>query len=269
MPAGTLPGKEARPMRFRTACWIGLLTLLASIPLAWPGLFGQDRPPAPSSQQPISNPNDPAAIEAANRSRAENLARIVSEREMKQTADLSKMQPLAQQMYRSAQSGADWLCRANRPDGRFDYGYLPALKAKLEGDHYLRQAGAAFALARAARYFGDERHIAVARQAVLSLMLETIDGNGRGDRKPPCGIRRCLRSWSTGSPRPACWCWPSTNCPRRPTNCSPSPRSCAPTSAASSRRTARFGCTTRMRSRRCPPTKRKGPTTTPARRSTA
>ena len=83
------------------------------------------------------------------------------------------MKPLAQQMYRSAQAGADWLFRANRSDGRFDHGYLPALKARMEGDHFLRQVGAAFALARAARCFGDDRHTAVVRQAVLSLLLET------------------------------------------------------------------------------------------------
>src|SRR5947207_163917 len=81
--------------------------------------------------------------------------------------DLSKLLPLHQQMYLSAQSGADWLFRANRSDGRFEYGFLPCLKTKLEGDHYLSQAGAAFALARAARLTGDERHAAVARQAVL------------------------------------------------------------------------------------------------------
>jgi hypothetical protein len=87
--------------------------------------------------------------------------------------DLSKYNPLQKQVYLSAQRGADWLQRANKGDGRFVYGYLPALKADLEGDHYLRQAGAAFALARAARFTGNQRHTAVARQAVLTLLLDT------------------------------------------------------------------------------------------------
>jgi hypothetical protein len=87
--------------------------------------------------------------------------------------DLNKLSPLQRQMDLSAQAGADWLCRANRPDGRFVYGYLPALKAVLDGDHYLRQAGAAVALAKAARYSGSPRHAAVARQAVLTLLLDT------------------------------------------------------------------------------------------------
>lgn len=89
------------------------------------------------------------------------------------TPDLSKYNPLQKQMYFSAQRGGDWLQRANRGDGRFVYGYLPALKGNLEGDHFLRQAGAAVALARAARFTGNERHAAVARQAVLTLLLET------------------------------------------------------------------------------------------------
>ena len=80
---------------------------------------------------------------------------------------------LERQMELSARAGADWLCRANRPDGRFVYGYVPALKMVLEGDHYLRQAGATVALARAARYTGNERHAAIARQAILTLLLDT------------------------------------------------------------------------------------------------
>jgi len=87
--------------------------------------------------------------------------------------DLSKYNPLQKQMYLSASRGADWLARANRSDGRFVYGYLPALKTNLEGDHYLRQVGAAIALAREARFTGNERHAAIARQAVLTLLLDT------------------------------------------------------------------------------------------------
>jgi len=59
----------------------------------------------------------------------------------------------------------DWLRRTNKPDGRFVYGFLPALCTSMEGDSYLRQAGAAGALAAAARYFGDEASTAIARQA--------------------------------------------------------------------------------------------------------
>lgn len=87
--------------------------------------------------------------------------------------DSGKLAPLGQQMYRAAQRGADWLRRANRPDGRFVPGHEPALRTTLDGDNYLHQAGAARALARAARLFGDDRLGAVARQAVLTLLLDT------------------------------------------------------------------------------------------------
>ena len=55
----------------------------------------------------------------------------------------------------------------------------------LDGDHYLRQAGATVALARAARYTGDERYLARARQAVLTLLADTaVDANKPGARAP-------------------------------------------------------------------------------------
>jgi hypothetical protein len=76
-------------------------------------------------------------------------------------------------MYLSVQRAADWLYRLNRPDGRFVYGFLPTLSTVMEGDHYLRQVGAAVALARAARFTGDERHAARATQAVLTLLADT------------------------------------------------------------------------------------------------
>jgi hypothetical protein len=87
--------------------------------------------------------------------------------------DLSKLTLLQKQMYQSAQRGGDWLRRANRADGRFVNGYVPDLRTALEGDHYLRQAGAAFAVARAARFLKDDRLAAVARQAVLTLLVDT------------------------------------------------------------------------------------------------
>jgi hypothetical protein len=44
----------------------------------------------------------------------------------------------------------------------------------MEGDHYLRQVGAAFALARAARFLGEARYAARATQAILTLLDETV-----------------------------------------------------------------------------------------------
>src|SRR5207237_2228486 len=81
--------------------------------------------------------------------------------------------PLQTQRWLSAQRGAEWLYRANGPDGRFTYGVVPALRAPLEGDHYLRQAAAAAALARVARFAGDQRYAARASQAIVTLLADT------------------------------------------------------------------------------------------------
>jgi hypothetical protein len=58
-------------------------------------------------------------------------------------------------------------------DGRFQHGVVPALRRSLDGDNYLRQVGPALALARAARFFQDEKTAALARQAILTLLLDT------------------------------------------------------------------------------------------------
>src|SRR5438552_3641909 len=69
--------------------------------------------------------------------------------------DLAKFTVQQRHFYLSGQRGMEWLQRANKPDGRFLHGFLPALRLPMEGDSYVRQAGAALALARAARFYGD------------------------------------------------------------------------------------------------------------------
>jgi hypothetical protein len=131
---------------------VGLSVLAAggitALSLSW----GQERPPVPA---PASAPH-PVAVENARLKR-----------------DLSRFTVFQRQVYLSAHRGAEWLQRANRVDGRFQHGVVPALRRPLEGDHYLRQAGAALALAQAARFFQDDRAGALARQAVLTLLLDT------------------------------------------------------------------------------------------------
>jgi len=121
--------------------------------------LGQERPAAPSPGLTPAK-GQPVAIK-------------------RRISDPGKLSNLQRQWYLSAQRGADWLQRANRPDGRFVTGYVPALRTPLEGDHYLKQAGAAFALARAARFLGDERPAAVARQAILTLLLDTTTDDAK------------------------------------------------------------------------------------------
>ena len=109
--------------------------------------------------------------------------------------DLSTMSEQSRKLYLSARSGAEWLLRAeNAVSGRFLPGWLPALNIVLEHDDYLHQAGATYALAKAARYFGDERYLMKARQAILSLLAETtVDPAEPGCRYtslPPISVNR-------------------------------------------------------------------------------
>jgi hypothetical protein len=86
----------------------------------------------------------------------------------------SKLDAFAKEMLVSCQRGGEWLWKINDAKGRFVHGYVPALNGILDGDNYLRQAGAAFALARAARLLGEERYTARATQAILTLLDDTV-----------------------------------------------------------------------------------------------
>src|SRR5262245_57531244 len=170
-------------MSNRVALLLVFLSLAVAVCATWSLTMGQGpAPPGPMPPAPL-----PAGVAAEARplpapAAAPRAPVVPARAEQSGTdtppaaaapQDLSKYTPLQKQMYLSVQRGADWLFRANRPEGRFDYGYVPALAAVMEGDHYLRQAGAAFALARAARFTGDERHAARARQAILTLLGDT------------------------------------------------------------------------------------------------
>lgn len=138
---------------------------------------GQDRPSAPPSPVPTSSaaPSGPTAPLAPAR-------------------DLSRLTKLQQQMLFTAQRGADWLFRMHGVKGQFLPGYMPALKQAMEGDSYLRQAGAAAALARAARFCGEERFAARATQAILALLEDTApdpnDSLSRCTTLPPIVVNR-------------------------------------------------------------------------------
>jgi hypothetical protein len=69
--------------------------------------------------------------------------------------------------------GADWMARRNQPQGRFLFGYNPALRQPMMGDHDLKQARAALAMAQAAKFSGDEKQAALASQSILTLLAAT------------------------------------------------------------------------------------------------
>src|SRR6516165_5609413 len=59
--------------------------------------------------------------------------------------DTTRMTPQQRSAYMAARRATDWLRRTSKPDGKFVYGFLPDLRAPLEGDSFVAQAGAAFA----------------------------------------------------------------------------------------------------------------------------
>jgi hypothetical protein len=89
------------------------------------------------------------------------------------TRDLANLTDNQKQVLASCRRGADFLVGMGRIDGRFRYGYVPSLGRDLEGDNYLRQVGAAFALARAARLTGETRYEARAILALVALLDDT------------------------------------------------------------------------------------------------
>jgi hypothetical protein len=128
---------------------------------------GQERRPAgiPAAPAPPAPPAKPPA--------PVRLAAVSGPARPTPLRNLGHLSPLQRQMLLAGQRGADWLFRMNGDKGRFLHGYLPALKVEMEGDHYLHQAAAALALARAARFTGEERYAARATQALLTLLDET------------------------------------------------------------------------------------------------
>jgi hypothetical protein len=154
------------------------LLLVLLIPLAILGLLIHSEAQTPTTGQPTpaAKPKPAAGAPSAK------------------PRDGSKMPETAQAIFFSAHPAMEWFKRTIMADGRFVYGFQPALRVKLEGDNFTSQAGSAFALARAARYFRDQRGTAFASQACLSLLLETmVDPEDRALRftaAPPAAVDR-------------------------------------------------------------------------------
>jgi hypothetical protein len=82
----------------------------------------------------------------------------------------------------------------NQAQGRFLPGYRPALRQPTDGDHDLRQARAALALAQAAKFAGDDRQAVVAGQAILTLLAATrVDPADPIARVPVRSSQTCNR----------------------------------------------------------------------------
>ena len=142
---------------------LGTSTLLLTVAI------GVAQPPVPPTA-PI--PATPPAIPAIGTTPAAATA-IAGEVPLAQFEPLSSFPQPTQSAVRAVVYGSNWMTRMNQPQGRFQFGYRPALRQPMEGDHDLKQARAALALSQTARFSGDERQTAIASQAILSLLSVT------------------------------------------------------------------------------------------------
>jgi hypothetical protein len=162
-------------MRFRL---FAILLLGAAGFLSLSLLQGQQSPmvPGASPTAPPTKIAQPTIIQTSGSgSPGVNNSATITQSVVKPTMprDLANLTDNQKQVLASCRRGADFLVGMSRIDGRFRYGYVPSLGRDLEGDNYLRQVGAAFALARAARLTGETRYEARAAQALLALLDDT------------------------------------------------------------------------------------------------
>jgi hypothetical protein len=174
-------GKEACPMRNPVA-WLATFSVLAIIGLAtWSLTRGQ----APTGGSPPAHPTAPGNADQKAPPSTPKLAGPADTETLDPKADATpgadkkphdpeEPNPLLEQIRLTAHRGADWLFRMNGVDGHFATGQIPALNASMEGDHFLRQAGAALALARAARMTGDQDYADRATHSILVLLGDTV-----------------------------------------------------------------------------------------------
>ena len=152
--------------------------------------IGVAQPPVPPTA-PI--PATPPAIPALGTSPAPSPT-TAGEVPLAQFEPLSSFPQPTQSAVRAVVYGSNWMTRMNQPQGRFQFGYRPALRLPMEGDHDLKQARAALALAQTARFSGDERQTAVASQAILALLsLTRVDPADAKCRMPVVSSMTCNR----------------------------------------------------------------------------
>jgi len=154
----------------RIATGLGIAALgLATLAFAQNANPPRTLPPALTS--PAAGQAEPPPIQPVSGTKDATAAAKTPPR--LQQLDLNKLNDLQKQLVHATQRATVWLARMHGKNGRFVPGWLPDLKAELEADHFLRQAGAAFALARAARFSGEAKLAALATETVLSLVDET------------------------------------------------------------------------------------------------
>jgi hypothetical protein len=98
---------------------------------------------------------------------------------------LSAFPPVAQYAVGGVLRGSQWMAKQHQPHGRFMSGYNPALRQAMPGEHDLKQAHAALAMAQAAKFSGDRTQAVIASQTILALLAGTkVDANDPTCRVP-------------------------------------------------------------------------------------
>ncbi|MBP3956800.1 hypothetical protein J8F10_16120 [Gemmata sp. G18] len=146
-----------------------------------PGAQGDPVPPAP----PKPFPGVPGAPSAPMGTPSVSAPVAAAEAPLSKFTHIETFPQNTQFAVRGSLMAAEWLAKMGQPHGRFLQGYLPALRQPMSGDHDLRQAQAALAMAQAAKFSGDQKHAAIASQAVLALLASTkVDANDPNSRAP-------------------------------------------------------------------------------------
>lgn len=129
--------------------------------------------------QPPMPPAPPAVLPPAPPGGVVPLPPVPAVAAPKPDVPLAKFEPLTafpahtQFAVAGAIRGSTWLSKNQQPNGRFTHGYNPTLRQPLAGEHDLKQARAALALAESAKFAGDDKIAAAANQAVLALLAAT------------------------------------------------------------------------------------------------
>lgn len=176
-----VPARGSRSRSWRRSAVVGAVAAAALVPLV------AAQQPAPQPLPPSVTGKTPAPIVPASATTpvAAPIARF---------QDLRTFPPETVAAVYAMRAGADWLWRMNQPNGRFFPGINPTLRIATTDDPDFRQAVAALALARAARFTGDERFATRAGQAVLTLLtLTKPDPQDPTCRVPTAASDKCNR----------------------------------------------------------------------------
>jgi hypothetical protein len=120
--------------------------------------------PQPTNTLPGTLPSTPPAIQPPTQA---------NETPLNHFEPLAAFSAHAQNAVRAVLLTSNWMTRMNQSQGRFIYGFNPALRQPLPRDNNLHQARASLAMAQLAKFTGDEKQAAIASQSILTLLAAT------------------------------------------------------------------------------------------------